>query len=389
MLGVLLAALLITAAHALEIHFIDVGQGDAVLIRSPGGQNVLYDGGRPAGSVLHYLREQGVPTLDLVIASHADADHIGGLAAVVETYRPRFFMDNGIEHTTATYLELLGAVGKAGSAYLEPSARTIGLGEARLHVLPTLGDAAAGQNANSIGIVVEYGDFRALLAGDADERAFRGWYEEWPELLENVQVYKASHHGSLNGDTRWTLRRLAPHTIVVSVGAGNTYGHPAAEVHRLYEEVALAILRTDLHGHIVVQAQPTAAFATRHDNAEAPVLQFTSRTLLPSGAMPAQGEAPVIIECILFNPPGADDGSETVTLLATEDADVSGWILADAANHTFRLPRRELAAGERIELRNTGKPVWNNDGDTAYLIDARGTLVDEFSYSGRGSLACR
>jgi competence protein ComEC len=121
-LSVLLLVTLLLAActtpvkgQSLEVHFIDVGQGDSILIRSPSGQNVLVDGGRRDDNALAYLQSVGVASLDLVIASHADADHIGGLEEVVRYYRPRFFMDNGIPHTTQTYFGLLEAVQEAGS----------------------------------------------------------------------------------------------------------------------------------------------------------------------------------------------------------------------------------------------------------------------------------
>lgn len=89
-----------TQTGSLELHFIDVGQGDAVLVRSPTGQNVLIDGGRSDDDARAYLQALGVGTLDLVIATHADADHIGGLEEVVRTYRPRLFMDNTLSHDT-------------------------------------------------------------------------------------------------------------------------------------------------------------------------------------------------------------------------------------------------------------------------------------------------
>ena len=88
----------------LELVFLNVSQGDSVLVRSPSGQNVLYDGGRRDDEVLRYLREMGVQNLDLVIASHPDADHIGGLADVVRFYQPSLFLDNGVPHSTHSQL---------------------------------------------------------------------------------------------------------------------------------------------------------------------------------------------------------------------------------------------------------------------------------------------
>ena len=141
----------------LELHFLDVGQGDSVFIRAPGGQGVLYDGGRKSEVPLDYLRSLGVTQVDLVIASHQDADHIAGLVPVVEAYRPRFFLDNGIPHTTQTYFDLLDAVAGAGSQVLEPTARRITLGEVTLQVLPPPGDPSLDNNDNSIGLIIEYG----------------------------------------------------------------------------------------------------------------------------------------------------------------------------------------------------------------------------------------
>lgn len=105
---------------ALELHFIDVGQGDSILVRSPSGQNVLIDGGRRDEDALAYLQSVGVESLDLVIASHPDADHIGGLDEVVHYYRPGLFIQNGLPVDTGVYDDLFLAVQEAGSQVLEP-----------------------------------------------------------------------------------------------------------------------------------------------------------------------------------------------------------------------------------------------------------------------------
>lgn len=173
-------------AQELELHFIDVGQGDAVLIRSPLGQNVLYDGSRPSEVALEYLRSVGVTRLDLAIASHTDADHIGGLKAVVVAYRPRFYIDNDIVADSDVYGELTASVRALGIAELEPTARRIGLGVASLQVIPPPGDPSLGTNSNSVGVTVTHGNFKAALTGDVEEGEFSWWLEHVPELLEPV-----------------------------------------------------------------------------------------------------------------------------------------------------------------------------------------------------------
>jgi len=240
----------------LELHFIDVGQGDSVLIRSPSGQNVLYDGGRRDDDALEYLRSVGVESLDLVVASHADADHIGGLEEVVRVYEPRFYLDNGLPYTSQTYQDLMLAVEEAGSALLEPTQRRIGLGEASLQVIPPPGIEDWGNNDNSVGVVLTYGEFTAALTGDAEDAEFAWWQANVPELLTDVDVYKSSHHGSPNGDTVESVGTWNPEVVVVSVGADNAYGHPSPEALALYESVGADVYRTDLSGTVVVTAYP-------------------------------------------------------------------------------------------------------------------------------------
>lgn len=247
--------------QSLELHFIDVGQGDAVLIQSPTGQNVLIDGGRRDDDALTYLQSAGVESLDLVVATHPDADHIGGLEEVVRHYRPRFFMDNGIPHTTQTYFGLLEAVDDAGSQIVEPTARTISLGDASLQVIPPPGEESLGNNDNSVGAIISYGDFTAALTGDAEQPEFAWWQANVPELLVDVDVYKSAHHGSPNGDSAESMAAFQPETVVISVGEDNSYGHPSPEALALYEGVGADIYRTDLSGTVIVTATSDGEYA--------------------------------------------------------------------------------------------------------------------------------
>ncbi len=247
-------------AQALTLHFIDVGQGDSVLIQSPSGQNVLYDGGRRDDDVLAYLQSVDVTKLDLVIASHADADHIGGLGAVVDYYRPGLFLDNGLTHPTQTYEGLLRAVRDAGSQLVLPTARRIGLGDASLQIIPPPDDSSLSSNDHSVGVIVSYGDFDAALTGDAEQAEFAWWLTNAPELLRQVEVYKAAHHGSANGDSPDSVETFRPKAVVVSAGLDNSYGHPSAEALALYDSVGAQVYRTDLQGTIIVTANADGTY---------------------------------------------------------------------------------------------------------------------------------
>jgi competence protein ComEC len=253
-------ALLLGLAAALEIHFVDVGQGDGVLLVLPDGRGVVYDAGNDDGAMLRYLEASGVTDVALAIASHAHADHIGGLPDVLDAYPPPFVLDNGVIHTTQTFERYLDAVLRSGARLLEPTARTLTLGDVRLHVLPSPQQPDWGHNDNSVGIIVEYGAFRASLTGDAEARLFAWWLETVPERFGAVHVHKASHHGSVNGDTPDALARLRPQVVVVSVGPDNPYGHPDPTILASYRRVGALVYRTDRHGSVVIRAAPDGSY---------------------------------------------------------------------------------------------------------------------------------
>lgn len=244
----------------LLLHFLDVGQGDAVLVEEPEGGAVLYDGGPYRDRALEHLEALGVEEVDLVIASHPHLDHIGGLPAVLGAYEPKFVLDNDLTHTTRPYERYLEAVRDSGAELLGPEERTITLGSAELHVLPPPGRDAWGLNDNSVGLVVDYGEFRATLLGDAEAAQWGWWLEENHVPEGPVKIHKASHHGSRNGDTREGIERLRPETVVIGVGAGNQYGHPHEEALALYEAVGAEVYATDRHGTVTVSAFGDGSF---------------------------------------------------------------------------------------------------------------------------------
>jgi beta-lactamase superfamily II metal-dependent hydrolase len=227
---------------------------------------------------LENLERLGADSLEIVIASHAHADHIGGLASAVRALPPRYFIDNGLSHTTQTYARLLEAVVASGTQLLEPAARTLRLDDVVLHLLPPPGDPRLGHNDNSIGVVVEYGMFRAFLGGDAEGHLWDWWLGNYRSLLPPVQVHKASHHGSRNGDTVEAMMRLTPEVVVIGVGERNTYGHPHSEALELYAEIGAAVYRTDLHGTVTITVDAEGRFTVSVERMEENGAVFT-----PSG----------------------------------------------------------------------------------------------------------
>lgn len=244
-------------AADLRLLFLDVGQGSATLLLTPDDRAALIDGGRSYGRIEPVLAGLGVTQLDLIVASHADADHIGGLVDAVRLHSPGAFLDNGLPHTTQLYGRLLEAVEQSNALYLEGFRRTLTLGDVTVEVLPPP-YLTADQNSNSVGIIIQYGGFRALLPGDATKLEQEWWLQEYPELLAGVNVYAAAHHGSRTGDELSFVAWLDPQVIVISSGAGNQYGHPHAETLAAYLAVAGFVLRTDEDGTILIRV-PAAA----------------------------------------------------------------------------------------------------------------------------------
>jgi len=237
LLAVLLALPL--QGQQLELRFLNVGQADAVLIRES-GRTALVDAGSSA--VLGYLRALRIDTIDLVVASHNHADHIGGMTAVLGGTVVRYYLDNGVPHTTATYQRTIQAVSTSGAQYLRPTARTITLGSARIRILPppTSGD----QNNSSVGLLVQHGDFRALLTGDSELPELQYWLSN--DSVPRVHVVKVAHHGSWNGTSAAWVEATRPQVAVISVGTGNSYGHPSPGVIQQWEGVGARVHRTDL-----------------------------------------------------------------------------------------------------------------------------------------------
>jgi beta-lactamase superfamily II metal-dependent hydrolase len=242
-----------TQAGTLTVQFLDVGQGDAILIRSPEGKSALIDAG-PSQDIVPLLKRLGVRSIDLVAVSHHHADHYGGMDGVIREFHPRFFLATNSSYTTPLYLKLLRLVRDSGMQAIYPTdtTRKIGLGSVVLWVFPQPPEDRQDENDNSIGIRVQYGSFSALLTGDsqAKERAY--WEAVVPDLLRDCTVLKLAHHGSRNGtDARW-LSIVRPQLAVASLGRSNDFGHPHPETLALLARYQIPLLRTDRDGTVTV-----------------------------------------------------------------------------------------------------------------------------------------
>ncbi len=242
----------------MSIRQLDVAQGDAALITTPEGKRILIDAGPSPHIVANLLRSEGIDTVDLMVASHAHADHIGGMPSVFAAVAVRAYMDNGIPHTTATYARTIAAAQREpGLQYLQATDRTITLGSVTVRVLPPPRTDGS-QNNNSVGLLIEYGDFSALYTGDSERRELTHWLRAAP--LNSVELVKAAHHGARNGVTAHWVEATAPQIVVIPVGARNRYGHPSPYALQLWAAGGARIYRTDRMGEIEVKARRDGTF---------------------------------------------------------------------------------------------------------------------------------
>ena len=239
----------------LEVHYIDVGQGDATLIKC-GSHAMLIDGGNnnKGTTVQLYLKKQGVESLDYVIGTHPDADHIGGLDVIVYKYNCDTVIMPDYEKDTKTYQELVDVIHDKNMKITYPVVgEQYALGEAKFTIIAPNSNSYGG-NANdySVAILLEYGKNRFLFTGDAEEASETEMLSNGIEL--SADVYQVAHHGSRSASTQEFLNAVRPKYAVISCGEGNSYGHPHAEVLNRLRSMGVEVFRTDEQGSIIASS---------------------------------------------------------------------------------------------------------------------------------------
>lgn len=239
-------------AGNLEVHFIDVGQGDATLIRQ-GEHAMLIDAGdnSKGTAVQVYLQSQKIEKLDYVIGTHPDSDHIGGLDVILYKFDWNMVMMPDLEKKTNTYEEVIRVIQEKNQKVTHPIVgETYALGEAEFTVVCPQGtDYGDNSNNYSIGLRLKFGENYFLFTGDAEEESEQEMLTSGMEL--SADVFKAAHHGSDTANTEEFLKVVNPRAVVVSCGEGNSYGHPRAAVMNELRQMSVDIYRTDEQGTIV------------------------------------------------------------------------------------------------------------------------------------------
>jgi competence protein ComEC len=254
LIAALFSATVSATSNNLTVHFIDVGQGDSELIQF-NNRNVLIDGGEQVMGprVESYLRDHGVSSLDIMVATHPHSDHVGGLITVLNDTPVKQVLDIGQAHPSPIYETFLKLLDQKNIPYKNPQlGQTIDLDpNLKIEVLnPPSTQFTDDLNQNSIVLKVIFNNVSFLLMGDAGFEAEKSILASGYDLKSDI--LKVAHHGSSSASSPTFLSKVRPAISVIEVGAGNDYGHPTKKTLDALQQIGTKIYRTDLNGSIVV-----------------------------------------------------------------------------------------------------------------------------------------
>lgn len=232
-------------------HYIDVGQGDSEFLELPNGQTMLIDASTKdqSDTIIEYIESKGYSSIDYVVATHPHADHIGGMAAVIEHFDiGTIYMPNA-ETSTKTFENLLETIQDKG---LKIKTAKVGLSvldtaDLDIEMLAPVQNSYSNLNNYSAVVKVTYKDTTFLYMGDAETDV-----EEEITADVSADVIKVGHHGSDTSSSQGFVERVSPKYAIMEVGANNSYGHPKSEIVERWENSGATVYRTDLNGNIIV-----------------------------------------------------------------------------------------------------------------------------------------
>lgn len=234
----------------MAVHFIDVGQGLAILVQS-GGENLLYDGGNRAHAdeVVQYLKDQQVDTIDYMISSHYDEDHLGGLVKCLDNFEVEHILGSDYVHTSELFNTFMNTATAHAIIVEYPSVGdTYEFGTGSFTVMAPDG-ISQNSNDNSVVVRLVNGNNSFMFMGDAEETGEQDMISTGMNL--DCDVLSLGHHGSASSTTWDLLEASTPSWAVISCGQDNSYGHPAAETMGKLKDMDIPVFRTDDQGTII------------------------------------------------------------------------------------------------------------------------------------------
>lgn len=235
-------------SNSLKVYYFDVGQADSILIQN-NGQNMLIDAGNneDGETLVNNLKALGVENIDYLIGTHPHEDHIGGMDNIIDNFEiGKIFMPN-VTTNTKTFEDVIDAVAEKDLQIDTPKQNDeFQVGDAKCQVL-YVGEDKDNLNLSSIVIKMEYDNLSYLFTGDTETEV------ENKVDFGKINILKVAHHGSDTSSSEKFVKETAPEIAIISVGKGNSYGHPNNEILKRYEEIGSKIYRTDEVGNIFIE----------------------------------------------------------------------------------------------------------------------------------------
>lgn len=313
----------------LRFRFVNVGQGDATLIQTPGGKNILIDGGETGSGIVQYLQGLGIQRIDLMIATHPHSDHIGGLAQVLEAFPVAKVVTNGQPHTTLVYERFLDGIITAQAEYVEVRrGDIISIDGLNLEVLHPVAPTDSDLNENSLVLKFTYGQTTFLLMGDAESRAEASLLSSGLSL--KADILKVGHHGSTSSSTQAFLKAVSPKLAIYSAGVNNQYNHPAPQTIAALASIGATVLGTDQTGTIALTVEQNGYLFDAPVTETGPPLQSPTSAVVvpPTNANPTA--APVAQPTAAATAP-VSGGLEIVSVTSPINAGANATIKAQTA----------------------------------------------------------
>jgi len=399
--GPIRAKKVLTGDNNLEVHFIDVGQADAIYV-GLGDFDMIIDGGNndDGDLVVDYLKDKVDGSIELMVGTHMHEDHIGGLDTVLKNYDVDKIIDSGSEKDTKTYRDYAKAVKAEPAKYLKDKDMTINVGGGLTVEILEAGDNFKDTNDNSVIVKLTYGERSFLFTGDAEK-------EIEHKLVKrdiDVDVFKAGHHGSSSSNTKEFLNKVTPSIVIISAGKDNKYGHPHKEavtnfskhtdqVYGTWEEGHIVVITDgsgiDVHGAELLATEGNIDSAGEDVNASAEGVE-KNNTESENVSQENQNIESVESNAVAIEITSVDRAKETVDIKnnGNEAVDLKGYkIRSVKGDQWFEFLSYNLEPGETVivyakggtgDIKWADKNIWNNDGDPAELYDSHGELISEY-----------
>ncbi len=248
------------ADEIIEVHMIDVGQGDSILVRTSGGDMLIDSGpGKAESQLKEYLTSVEVKDIEYAVFTHPDADHIGNADMIMTNYTVSNVIIPNKEATSKTYQRMMTAIDVSGATVIAPKPEMeFALGSMTVTILAPISTKYTDTNNYSVVMKLEFGETSFMMTGDAEEKSELEMLAKYSADLLKCDVLKVGHHGSATSTTLDFLKAVSPSIALISCGEGNTYGHPYAATLQKLEAVGARIYRTDEQGSIILTSDGKA-----------------------------------------------------------------------------------------------------------------------------------